>query len=94
MNRTMPLTLLMLASLSGCSQPLAGRKAAPETLSCEAFRSQVAKGEVKSLTVLNSKAVLLTLHSGKEVRLQAGCDFDPVAYAQNNAPNRILVALE
>lgn len=94
MTRTMPLTLLVVAALVGCAQPTRGMKTGPETLSCEAFRSQVVKGEVKSIAVLNSKAVLLTLQSGKEVRLQAGCEFDPVAFAQKNAPNRVLIALE
>lgn len=94
MNRSMTLALLVVAVLSGCSKPATDQKTAPETLSCEAFRSQVVKGEVKSIAVLNSKAVLLTLQSGKEVRLQAGCEFDPVAFAQKNAPNRVLIALE
>lgn len=94
MTRTMALTLLVVATLSGCSKPATGQKTAPETLSCEAFRSQVVQGEVKSITVLNSKVVLLTLQSGKEVRLQAGCEFDPVTFAQKNAPNHVLIALE
>lgn len=94
MNRSLCMALLLLSALCGCSKATVAPTSGPELITCEAFQSRVAKGEIKSLAVLHSQTVLLTLQSGKELRLQAGCGFDVVAYVQKHAPNQVLIALE